>query len=141
MEWTLGFMQRMLFGTAQAYVKQLYASGDYKSLCPVYGIGIVNDIFEKSSCEWYHPAYSEGELEAYNKYWDEVRNAKTLLSGKLEEGRIEGRMEGRKEEKIAIAKQLLDRRFPTQGIADVTQLTPSEIEQLQLQTLIEFSHS
>ena len=42
MEWTLSFMQRMLFGAAQAYVKQLYKGENYKALCPVYGIGILN---------------------------------------------------------------------------------------------------
>lgn len=214
MEWTLGFMQRLLFGAAHAYVKQLHAAEDYKSLCPVYGIGLVNDIFEKTTLEWYHhykivntqnperqlqgleliflelpkfkpsnqkekrlqvlwirflseigektktvdqellsvpeiqeacslceeAAYSERELETYSKYWDEVRTAKTLLSGKREEGRIEGRIEGLIEgeakgrakgflegeakgrwmEKISLAKQLLSKGFAKQGIADVT---------------------
>ncbi len=205
MEWTLGFMQRLLFGTAQAYVKQLYASEDYRALCPVYGIGLVNDIFDKTSLEWYHhykivnvqhpekllkgleliflelpkfkpsnqtekrlqalwirflseigektkvidkellsvpeineacslceeAGYSEGELETYSKYWDAVRTEKTLIEGKREEGLIEGRAEGRREEKIAIAKQLLVLGFAKQGIADITRLPLSEIELLQ----------
>ncbi len=54
MEWTLGFMQRLLFNTAHAYVKQLYKAEDYRSICPVYGIGLVNDIFERRTLDWYH---------------------------------------------------------------------------------------
>ena len=46
-------------------------------------------------------AFSPGELEAYDRYWDVVRTEKTLLNGKTrearEEGRAEGRVEGRAE--------------------------------------------
>ncbi len=208
MEWTLGFTQRLLFGTAAAYVKQLNIGEHYKALCPVYGIGIVNDIFEKSTEEWYHhykivnvkapekqleglellflelpkfkpsnleekrlqvlwlrflseigeetkqidaellsvpeieeacslceqAAYSIGELESYSQYWDYVRTAKTLEFGHREEGRIEGRIEGRREEKIAIARQLLACGFEKKGIAEVTKLSLEKIELLQPET-------
>ena len=40
MERTLGFMQRMLFGAAQAYVKQLNQGEDYRSLYPSTGSGL-----------------------------------------------------------------------------------------------------
>ena len=47
------FMQRLLFGTAQAYVNQLEAGESYELLNPVYGLGILNNTFD-SSPDWYH---------------------------------------------------------------------------------------
>ena len=53
-EWTDFFMQRLLFGTAQAYVKQLKAGEVYNLLNPVYGLGLVNSQFDYKTPEWYH---------------------------------------------------------------------------------------
>jgi predicted transposase/invertase (TIGR01784 family) len=53
-DWTDGFKQRLLFGTSQAVVKQLEKGEVYQLLQPVYGLGIVADIFDKKSAEWYH---------------------------------------------------------------------------------------
>jgi predicted transposase/invertase (TIGR01784 family) len=53
-EWTDTFMQRLLFGTAQAYVKQLSSGEGYHLLNPVYGLGIINSTFDKNSPDWYH---------------------------------------------------------------------------------------
>lgn len=55
MEWTDRFMQRLLFGTAQAFVKQLVKGERYSLLCPVYGLGLVNAIFDKTTDNGYHP--------------------------------------------------------------------------------------
>ena len=41
MNWTDHFKQRLLFGTSQAFVKQLEKGEEYKFLQPVYGLGIV----------------------------------------------------------------------------------------------------
>ncbi len=54
LEWTSSFMQRMLFGTSQAYVKQLGKGQDYRLLNPVYGLGLLNEVFDKETVEWYH---------------------------------------------------------------------------------------
>src|SRR3990167_4918215 len=54
MNWTDSFKQRLLFGTSQAFVKQLGTGQDYKLLQPVYGLGIVAEIYEKTIPEWYH---------------------------------------------------------------------------------------
>ena len=54
MNWTDHFKQRLLFGTSQAFVKQLAKGENYKFLQPVYGLGIVADIYEKESDAWYH---------------------------------------------------------------------------------------
>lgn len=53
-EWTDSFMQRLLFGTAQAYVKQLNAGEMYHLLNPVYGLALINDVFDIKDPEWYH---------------------------------------------------------------------------------------
>ncbi len=54
MNWTDCFKQRLLFSASQAVVKQLEKGEDYKFLQPVYGLGIVATIYEKTSPEWYH---------------------------------------------------------------------------------------
>jgi predicted transposase/invertase (TIGR01784 family) len=54
MNWTDSFKQRMLFGTSQAYVKQLERGEDFNLLQPVYGLGLVAEIYEKTIPEWYH---------------------------------------------------------------------------------------
>lgn len=54
MNWTDSFKQRLLFGTSQAFVKQIEAGQEYKFLQPVYGLGLVADIYEQNSAEWYH---------------------------------------------------------------------------------------
>ena len=54
MNWTDHFKQRLLFGTSQAFVKQLTKGEEYKFLQPVYGLGLVAEIYEKSTSDWYH---------------------------------------------------------------------------------------
>ena len=54
MQWSDSFTKRLLFGASRAYVQQLMAGEDYQSLCPVYGLGIINAIFDQKSDEWFH---------------------------------------------------------------------------------------
>jgi len=54
MNWTDSFKQRLLFGVSQAFVKQLEKGRDYKLLQPVYGLGLVAEIYDKENSEWYH---------------------------------------------------------------------------------------
>jgi len=54
MNWTDSFKQRLLFGASQAFVKQLGKGSDYHFLQPVYGLGIVAEIYEKTTPKWYH---------------------------------------------------------------------------------------
>ena len=54
LQWSAQFMQRLLFGASKAYVQQMKPGDVYRSLCPVYGLGIVNAIFDKDSHEWFH---------------------------------------------------------------------------------------
>lgn len=54
MFWTPAFQQRMLFNASQAYVQQIAPGEPYRALCPVYGLGIVNEVFDRESPDWYH---------------------------------------------------------------------------------------
>lgn len=54
MLWSPSFENRIVFGASQAYVKQLGIRQDYSSLQPVYALALVNDIFDKTSAEYYH---------------------------------------------------------------------------------------
>ena len=51
-EWTDSFMQRLLFSTAHAYVKQLNRGEAYHLLNPVYGLGLINSTFDKTASLW-----------------------------------------------------------------------------------------
>jgi predicted transposase/invertase (TIGR01784 family) len=54
MTWSKSFLKRFLFGTSKAYVQQLDAGKTYSSLCPVYGVALVNEPFELETEEWFH---------------------------------------------------------------------------------------
>ena len=220
-DWTNSFKQRLLFGTSQAVVKQLEKGQVYQLLQPVYGLGIVADIFDRQTPEWYHhyqlvkagvqhtdviehlqlvfielpkfpvqssdekklrllwlrflreineqtinvsqdlleipeiseavvlseeSAYSIGELNSYEEYWDAVRTEKTLMLGKYEEGMAKGIEKGIEEgmakgiergiekgkinEKINLATRLLS-KFDDRTIAELTELPISQIEELR----------
>ncbi len=54
MNWTDSFKQRLLFETSQAIVKQLERGEEFHLIQPVYGLGLVANIYEKTIPEWYH---------------------------------------------------------------------------------------
>jgi len=54
MFWTPAFQQRMLFSASQAYVQQIRPGRDYRLLQPVYALGLINDVFDTDSPDWYH---------------------------------------------------------------------------------------
>jgi predicted transposase/invertase (TIGR01784 family) len=53
-EWSAYFMQRMLFGASQAYVRQLEKGDRYEYLKPVYGLGLLGESFDNESGDFYH---------------------------------------------------------------------------------------
>ena len=71
-------------------------------------------------------AYSTGELNSYEEYWDAVRTEKTLMLGKYEEGMAKGKID----EKINLATRLLS-KFDDRTIAELTELPISQIEELR----------
>ncbi len=54
LQWSDSFTKRLLFGVSKAYVQQLSAGEDYRSLYPVYGLGLINAVFDKDTEEWFH---------------------------------------------------------------------------------------
>ena len=83
-------------------------------------------------------ALSEGQLYAYERFWDAVNNEHVLMEGRykegmadgLEKGRAEGKAEGRAEEKIDNARKMKADAMPTELIAKYTGLSTEEIEAL-----------
>ena len=227
MNWTDSFKQRLLFGTSQAFVKQLGKGKEYKLLQPVYGLGIVADIYEKTNPEWYHhyqlvkkgtmdgdvidhlqlifielpkfpihspnekklrllwlrflreidektttvskelldvpeiaqaielaeeSAYTPGELEVYQSYWDSVSRERTFvmdsydkglakglekglekgLAKGLEKGLAKGLAQGITDGKIEIAKKMLKRGVSIEIIIEDTELKREQIEAINL---------
>lgn len=65
MQWVKEFASRLLYGSAQAYVQQLSRGDTYKQLCPVYGLGLINDNFDISE-DWYHH-YRMSNVKAQEK--------------------------------------------------------------------------
>lgn len=53
-QWTTGFMQRMLFNASKAYVRQLQKGEQFHLLKPVYGLGLINTTFDQNEQDWYH---------------------------------------------------------------------------------------
>jgi predicted transposase/invertase (TIGR01784 family) len=200
--WTDSFKQRLLFGASQAVVKQLKKGENYTFLQPVYGLGIVAEIYEKTTPEWYHhyqlvkkgdaghhdviehlqlifielpkfpiqsseekklrllwlrflrdidenttsvsqellnipeiaealelaeeSAYTAGELNLYNSYWDQVSREKTLMTDKY--------AEGEESATYKIAKKLLE-----SGMALNLVMTATGLSQEKIDTLIKDS--
>ena len=54
MHWSSSFQSRMVFGGAQAFVKQLGKGASYSSLQPVYALALVNDVFDRQTANFYH---------------------------------------------------------------------------------------
>lgn len=71
-------------------------------------------------------AMTEGQLYAYEKFWDAVVNEKVLLEGRYKEG-VE---KGRAEEKIDNARSLRANGVPIDLIARSLGLTQEEVERL-----------
>jgi predicted transposase/invertase (TIGR01784 family) len=53
-QWSDSFKQRMLFNASKAYVNQLEKGEHFHLLKPVYGLGLINTVFDKDENEWYH---------------------------------------------------------------------------------------
>jgi predicted transposase/invertase (TIGR01784 family) len=51
---TSAFMQRVLFNASKAYVRQLDRAERYESLCPVYGLSLLDDVFDHKTDNYYH---------------------------------------------------------------------------------------
>lgn len=75
-------------------------------------------------------AFNDAQLLWYDDFWDAVRVEKTLVSDAEKKGMAQGMAQGRTEEKKDIARNMKSLGMGTEQIAQVTGLTPSEIEKL-----------
>ncbi len=73
MYWTSSFKSRMLFNAGKAYVKQLQKKQKYSSLCPIYGLSLVNENFLKDE-------------EYKDKYYHHYKMLHTEISEEVIEG-------------------------------------------------------
>ncbi len=55
LNWDSDFMQRVVFNTSKAYVKQLDKGESFHLLQPVYSLNFVQGDLHKGLSEWYHP--------------------------------------------------------------------------------------
>ena len=79
-------------------------------------------------------AMTDGQLYAYECFWDEVNRTQVLTESRYNKGRAEGlaegRAEGRDERSLEIARNLKGMNLPVSDIAKATGLTADEIEAL-----------
>jgi predicted transposase/invertase (TIGR01784 family) len=54
MHWNTSFSKRIVFNASKAYVKQLDTNKNIKLLQPVYVLGILNDVFDSKTPQYYH---------------------------------------------------------------------------------------
>jgi predicted transposase/invertase (TIGR01784 family) len=71
-------------------------------------------------------AFSDSELEFYDRYWDSIRTEITLIEGAERKGEIKGKIEG----KIEMAKALKEKNIPIEIIMETSGLSRDEIEKL-----------
>ena len=83
-------------------------------------------------------AFTKGELETYDKYWDSISSEKTLIVDAeqtgLERGRAEGRKEGEQiglqKGKLEIARKLLAQGMTRAQVQAITGLPEEELKEL-----------
>ena len=77
-------------------------------------------------------AYSPGELELYDTYWDSVRREKTLMIDKYDEGKIAGEAigeaRGEANKGLNVAKKLIKLGVAMDIIIDATGLSREDIQ-------------
>ena len=75
-------------------------------------------------------AFTDAELAAYDKFWDQVSVEVTLYNSGERKGRAEGRAEGERQKALEIAHKLKGLGQTTAEIASLTGLSLEEVERL-----------
>ena len=75
-------------------------------------------------------AFTDAELAAYDKFWDQVSVEVTLYNSGERKGRAEGRAEGERQKALEIARKLKGVGQTTAEIASLTGLSLEEVERL-----------
>jgi predicted transposase/invertase (TIGR01784 family) len=72
LNWDTDFMQRVVFNTSKAYVKQLNKGKPFQLLQPVYSLNFVQGDLHKGLNEWYHP-YQLVHIYHTNRVFDGLK--------------------------------------------------------------------
>ncbi len=72
-------------------------------------------------------AYNEGELFAYEAYWKAISTEKSLFQGYYRKGKEEGKEEGLQQERLAIARNMLNHQMNDALILQITGLSQTEL--------------
>ena len=75
-------------------------------------------------------AFTDAELAAYDKFWDQVSVEVTLYNSGERKGRAEGRAEGERQKALEIARKLKGLGQTNAEIASLTGLSLEEVERL-----------
>lgn len=75
-------------------------------------------------------SYTDGELLAIDKYWDQISRERTIEYAAERKGRIEGEAIGENKKAIAIARNLISMGMPAEQVSQATGLSMKEIEEL-----------
>ena len=75
-------------------------------------------------------AYTEGQLIAYDRFWDAVYRERVFFDDGFNKGKLEGRSEGRDERTLEIARNLKTMNYSGEDIAKATGLSVEEISRL-----------
>ena len=75
-------------------------------------------------------AYTEGQLIAYDRFWDAVYRERVFYDDGFNKGKLEGRSEGRDERTLEIARNLKTMNYSDEDIAKATGLSVEEISRL-----------
>ena len=92
-----------------------------------------NPEVSKALTEVEESAFTEAELEGYDKFWDTIRVECTLVNSALrryKEGMAEGEAKGMAKGKAEVAHNLKQMGLPVKAIAQASGLTPEALEAL-----------
>ena len=89
-----------------------------------------NPAIKKALDQLRESAFTEAQLQGYEKFWDIVSVERTLFSSGKREGLVEGLAEGERKKQLEIARNLKAKDLAVEIIAEVTGLSVAEIEKL-----------
>jgi predicted transposase/invertase (TIGR01784 family) len=75
-------------------------------------------------------AYTPGQLQYYQEYWDVVSTERTMMVSKFKAGKAEGLSEGIKKGKAEVARALLKEGMTLQTVAKVTGMLIDDLRAL-----------
>ena len=131
------YFQRMLLGTSKLVTEYINRGEGYDKVRKVYNLN-TGEIPDQAQAPGLNAArerlkldrMSKDELKAYYRHLDNIVILRDNINTERAEGRAEGLEAGRLEERRQNAIRMKAKGFPAQDIADITGLSPEEIDRL-----------